>query len=394
MSRSSTEGGVPDVRLNERSLVVLIGGGLVLTVALAVAVYLLLGGGGDDASGGPFATAGNAASSLEGGPDEFLYLSGTSLVRRNLESGEEEPVGTIESPNVHAAPGSHWLAYVTSKKVADDDFAAEPVLHLYDAESSDESSHGPGVAPVWNPSGTHVAFLRPVEPRECQAETCSGDVQIGVVEAETGDQSLLLEPGTYSVLGWAGEWVLVSDFRDPATVIAVSLDDERKELDMPASQYWDSSPDGRWVVKANAKKTEFVAIEDGELGEERVTVELGKYQLLEGAWAHDSSRVAAVVSLESSVRRGKGDKERLVPQEATTRVVTFSPEDPEPVTLEDSFGATGTVLWSVDNESIVFASLLDPKRALFQAKHCPLGNESTCEIVTSWTEGVALLRTQ
>lgn len=386
------------MRLNERSLVVLIGGGLVVVAAIAVAVYLLLGGGDeaeDDATGGSIEVpAGNAAASLEGGPDEVLYLSGTSLVRRNLENGKEEPVGTIESPNVHAALGSHWIAYVTSKKVAGDDFAAEPVLHLYDEETGDESSHGPGVAPVWNPSGTHVAFLRPVEPRECQAESCSGDVQIGVLEAETGDQSLLLEPGSYSVLGWAGEWVLVSDFVDPARIIAVSLDDERKELDMPASQYWDSSPDGQWIVKANARKTEFVEISDGELGEERVTVELGKYELVEGAWAHDSSRVAAVVSLESAVERGRGDNERLVPQEASTRVVTFSPEDPEPVTIEDSFGATGTVLWAVDNESVVFASLLDPKRALFQARTCSVGNQSSCEIVTSWTEGVALLRTQ
>lgn len=386
------------MRVNERSLVLWIGAGLAAAVALAVVGFLLLGGGDDeDSTDEALATGGNAAASLEGGPDEILYLSGTSLVRRNLEDGGEEPAGVIESPSVYASTGSRWLAYVTSKNVADDDFAAEPVLHLYDPETEDESSHGAGVAPVWNRSGTHLAFLRPVEPRECQGETCAGDVQIGVVEASSGRESLLLDPGRYSILGWAGEWILVSDFTAPGSIVAVSLDDERKELDMPASQYWDSSPDGRWIVKTNAKKTEFVSIDDGELGEERVEVDLGQYALFEGSWAHDSSRVAAVVSLESSTPKGKGNgkgDEKKGGQEASTRIVTFSPEDPELVQVEGTFGATGTVLWSVDNESIVFSSLLDPKRALFQAKHCSLGNDSPCEIVTSWTEGVALLRTE
>lgn len=382
------------MRLNERSFVVWIGGGLAVAIALAVIAYLLLGGDDEDAADGSSAASGNAASSLEGGPDEVLYLSGTSLVRRNLENGEEEPAGTLESPSVYASPGSQWIAYVKSKVVADDDFAAEPILHLYDPETEDDSSYGPGVAPVWNPSGTHVAFLVPVDPRECQGETCGGNVRVGVVEAATGEESLLLNDGRYTVLGWAGDRVLVSDFADPTHTISVSLDDERGEFGMPASQYWDTSPDGRWVVKTNAKKTEFISIEDGELGDERVTVELGDYQLLQGAWAHDSSQVAAVVSLESSNQRGRGENARLVPGETNTRVVTFSPDEPVPAEVEDTFGATGTVLWSVDNESIVVATLLDPKRALFQAKACSVGNQSRCEIVTSWTEGVALLRTE
>lgn len=357
-------------------------------IALAVVAYLLLDGGDDEEStGGSTATGGNAASSLEGGPDEVLYLSGTSLIRRNLENGEERPVGMIESPSVYPSRGSQWIAYVTSKKVRDDDFAAEPVLHLYDVETEEESTHGAGVAPVWNPSGTRVAFLRPVEPRECQGETCSGDVQIGVIDTASGSESLLLEPGKYSILGWAGDWVLVSDFTNPATVISVSLDDEQKVLDLPASQFWDASPDGAWVVKTNAKKTELIAIEDGELGDERVEVDLGEYQLFEGGWAHDSSRVAAVVAEAPGEGRGAGAA-------PTSRVVTFSPDDPGLAEVGDSFGATGTILWSVDNDSIVFATLLDPKRALFQAKHCPLGNESGCEIVTSWTEGVMLLRAE
>lgn len=386
------------MRYNERSLVVLIGGGLAATIAIAVVLFLLLGGGEDATDDPAAASGGNAAASLEGGPDEVLYLSGTSLVRRDLEEGSEEPAGTLESPSVYASPGSHWIAYVTAKATGGDDFAAEPVLHLFDPETEEKARYGAGVAPVWNAGGTHVAFLRPVEPRNCQGERCPGDVQIGVVEAATGTESLLLEPGNYSILGWAGEWILVSDFENPAEVIAVSFDDEPNQLDLPASQYWDASPDGRWIVKTNAKKTEFVEFADGELGDQRVAIDLGAYQMLEGAWAHDSSRVAAVVTSESVVQKEKKDEkddaERTVNQGGTTRIVTFSPESPEPAMVDGTFGATGTVLWSVDNESIVFASLLDPKRALFQATTCPVGNSSGCEIVTSWTEGVVLLRTE
>ena len=387
------------MRFNERSFVVLIGGGLVVAIAIAVLLFSLLSG--DDGPGtaegdGPGPVAGNAASALEGGPHEILYLSGTSLVRRDVEEGTEEPVGTLESASVYASPASSWIAYVEAKSAGgDDDFAAEPVLHVFDPEDDEDARYGAGVAPVWNRSGTHVAFLRPLEPRNCQGETCSGEVRIGVVEAATGDESLLLEPGRYSILGWAGEWILVSDFENPSVVTAVSARaDEPVQLDMPASQYWDASPDGRWIVKTNAKKTEFVPFENGELGDDRVAVDLGDFRLLEGAWAHDSSRVAAVVSIESEVTKEKRGKRRVVKQGESTRIVTFSPDDPKPQMVNGTFGATGTVLWSVDNESIVFANLVDPSRALFQAKSCFVGNESGCTIVTSWTEGVTLLRAE
>lgn len=380
------------MRFNERSFVVLVAGVLAGATAIAIAAFLVLGG--DDDEPGGSAAAANAASSLTGGPDEFLYLSGSSLVRRDVEAGTEDPVDQLPTPSVYAAPGSHWIAYVTSEKVDEGDFAAEPVLHLYDVEEDEKSKHGPGVAPVWNHSGTHVAFLRPVEPRECRGETCSGDTQIAVVEAATGEEDVFLDPGQYSILGWAGDLVLVSDFRNPSRVTTVSLDGDDGVLDMPPSQYWDASPDGRWVVKTNAKKTEFVPIQDGELGDDRVTIELGDHELLEGAWSHDSTRVAAVTRLASKVEKGKGKKKKLVPQDPTTQIVTFSPDDPEPAIVEETYGATGSVFWSVDNESIVFASLLDPKKGLFQAKHCPAGNEGECSIVTSWTEGIALLRTE
>lgn len=395
------------MRLNERSFVVAVAA--VVAIAAVAALVLSLSSG-DGGAGDPAGARENSAAALAGGPDEILYLSGSTLVRRDIEAGEEQPIEDFPTPDVYAAPGSTWLAYVTSKQVKDDDFATEPVLHLYDTASQEKEGFGPGVAPVWNPSGTHVAFLRPIEPRDCLGEECRGESQIGVLDAETGEETVLLDPGRYTVLGWAGDWVLVSDFSDPSKVISVSLDDDRAALDMPASQFWGASPDGRWVVKTNAKKTEFIAIEDGELGDERIPVKLGDQELFEGRWSHDSAQVAAVTGTTSAVESAKGKKnkdkknkdkkskdkkdKKDAPRAVTTQVVTFSPDGPEPVMVEESYGATGGVLWAVDNEAIVFTSLLDPKTGLFQAKHCPVGNEGECTIVTSWTEGVELLRVE
>lgn len=368
------------MRLNERSLVVLIAAGLLVAAAIAIAVVALSGGddgGGGSASGDGFEFDGNAAAALEGGEDEILMLSGTTIVRQAVQSPEQEVVKNVKTQSVYAAPGSPWVAYVRSAAPSED-FQELPELVLYDTESGDKARYGTGVAPVWNRAGTHVAFLKPVEPRNCIVEECSGDVTIGVVEAATGDRIELLEPGTYGILGWAGGHVLVSDFARPDVIVAVGLDGESTDLDFPATQYWDASPDGRWLVKTNDKKTEFVAFEDGRLGDDRVAVELGDLQLLQGSWSHDATTVAAVVSA------GPDD----------SSVVTFSPEDPEPVQVEESQGATGGVLWSVDNESVLFGRLLDPKQALMQAVWCPVGNRGDCRSVISWTEGIALLRAE
>ena len=377
------------MRVNERSFVVLVAGLLVVAVVAAL-VWALVLRSEETAED----SAVNAASSFEGGPPEVLFLSGATLVRKDLEEQTEDLVTDIPSPSVYAAPGSPWLAYVTSKTIdANDDFATEPVLTLYNVENDEKKRFGAGVAPVWNPAGTHVAFLRPVDPRSCLGEECSGDLQVGVIEAATGTETLLLDHGRYTVLGWAGDWLLVSDFDNPTEVISVSLDDERKALDMPTSQFWGASPDGRWVIKTNAKKTEFISVEDGTLGEERIPVEVGSYELLEGAWSHDSSQVAAVTRLTSGTHKG-GKKRIFVAGEPTTQVMTFSPDSPELELVEKTYGAYGNLLWGPDNESIVFSSLLSPRKALFQASHCPVGNSGDCSIVTSWTEGVVLLRAE
>lgn len=377
------------MRVNERSLVVLIGGGLVVAAVVAVVLFLLLGGDDADPSAGDVAAGDNAAAALAGGPDEVLLLNGRSLVRHEVGEDDAERIRNLPPASVYAARGSSWIAYVNSKPV--EDFTTEPELTLYDVEADEKVRLGAGVAPVWNPAGTRVAFLRPVEPRSCLGEECSGDVAVVTADPETGDEVDLLEPGRYSILGWAGDFLLVSDFADPTMIVSVSPQGEEERLDFPVSQFWDASPDGRWLVKTNAKKTEFVAFDDGRLGDERIGVGLGKYELLEGSWSHDSSRVAAVVG---SAAAGKGDKGKGSGGAATTQVVTFSPDAPVAVEVPQTFGALGTVLWAPDNDAIVVAVTPDPKSLQIEALHCAIGNQAGCTSVTSWTVGVTLLRAE
>ncbi|MDQ4026184.1 MAG: hypothetical protein M3217_11965 [Actinomycetota bacterium] len=369
------------MRFNERSFVVLVAGVLVAAAVAAIAVFALTGGGDADVEDdGPLAVPvpqGNAAAALEGGVDTVLLLSGTSIVRQTVEAPEQEVVRNVKTQSVYAAPGSSWIAYVRSA-APEEDFEPRPELVLYDLETEAKTRRGAGIAPLWNGAGTYVAFLKPVEPRNCVGEECSGDVRIGVVEAATGEAVELLDPGTYSILGWAGRHILVSDFARPDVITAVAADGETSELDFPATQYWGASPDGRWLIKTNAKKTEFVAFDDGRLGDERIPIELDDLELLEGSWSHDSEEVAAAVASRKK----------------ETTVVTFSPDEPAPELVPDSGGAIGSVLWSADNESLLFGRLLNPNKSLIQAVWCPTRNSGDCRIVISWTEGIALLRAE
>ena len=367
-------------------------------VALAALVAVLIAAGvllSTDLS--PFADSDekpvyNAASTLEGGPDEVLFLSGTTLIRRDVVASEESPLTDAPSPAVYAAPGSHWLAYVTMK--AEVGNTAVPTVQVYDPETETKQQVGVGVRPVWNPEGTHVAFVRPLVPSECTGEDCSGETKIGVFDVETGNTALFLDAGRYSVLGWAGDSLLVSDFDDPKAILSVSPEGEPARLEMPASQFVDASPDGNWILRQSANITEFVAIEDGALGDQRIPIELGQYEVIQGVFAHDSTEVAAITGITAGVTKGKGKNARIVNEATTTQIQVFSPESPEPVLVEETFGAASHLLWSVDNESVIFTRLLDPKKALFQANHCPVANEGECTIVTSWTEGVSILRAE
>jgi hypothetical protein len=360
-----------------------IGVGLVVAAAVAIGLVVMSGSDLFWDDGDDFVAAGpgeNAARALAGGPPSLLYISGTSLIRRDVLEQSDETIRELPAPDVFAAPGSRWIAYVEPKteQTEDQDFVSEPELHVYDPESNDDTVIGAGVAPLWSPTGTRLAYLKPTQPRSCQGQSCAGDVAVAVADPESGESDELLDPARWVLLDWAGDRILVSDQDSPNRITSVSIDGEVTVLDIAPSELWDVSPDGRWLVRiSTTKPARFLKLEDGRLAGRGPVIELGSFLLTDGSWAHDSSRVAAVVL-----------------QGRTSQIVTFSPEEPTLVPIEETFGAQGHVLWSVDGDALVFSTVIDPKVGLLQAYYCPVETEGACRTLMSWTGGVVLLRTE
>jgi Tol biopolymer transport system component len=311
-------------------------------------------------------------------PEALLLARKNEIVRVDVSTGEEVVVAEVPTPSVYAAPLTRWIAYVTSSP-EDDDFASDPELFLYDPASRRATSAGPGFAPVWNADGTRLAFLRPVEPRDCFGEECAGAVVVGIVEPGTGRESTALEPGRYSILGWAGQRVLASDFDDTSRVVAAPADGDATFLDVRPSELWEASPDGRWLLAETEAGTGFLSLDGGSLGDGAVPVDLGGRALLEAKWSPDSARVAALVTDPGSpaVRH---------------EIVVFSPDDPRATVVDGTRGALGGAVWSPDGRTIAFTGAERGTESRLTAVVCELEGGDPCGTFASWRSGVTILR--
>lgn len=324
-------------------------------------------------------TAAPVTSSDAASPEALLLLSRkTEVVRVDLDTGAEELVVDVPTAGVHAAPLTRWIAYVTSGP-KDDDFASDPELLLYDPAAGRTTSAGPGLAPVWSADGTRLAYLRPVEPRDCFGEECRGAVVLGLVEPGTGEPSTVLEPGRYSVLGWAGDRVLVSDFDDTSRIVVASPDGAAGFLDLAPSELWEASPDGRWILAQTDNGTELLSLDGTELGAERIPVDLGGRALLEARWSPDSALIAALTA----------DPERPA---ARHEIVLFSSDDPRATTVDGTRGALGGPVWSADGRAIAFTGAQRARGRRLTGVVCDASRDGACETVVSGRSGVTILR--
>lgn len=334
-----------------------------------------------DATRDPAPTPSTAAPvrSPDPAPRALLLLSKkTEIVRVDLATGDRQTVDDLPTAAVYAAPLTPWIAYVTSGP-EDDDFAADPEIFVYDPVARRATSAGPGVAPVWSADGTRLAFLRPVEPRDCVGEECAGEVVVAIVEPATGREWTVLEPGRYSILGWAGDRVLVSDFSDTSRIVSAAPGGGAALLDLAPSELWDAAPDGRWILAETGDGTALLSLEGTTVGEETVPVDLGGRTLLEARWSPDSERVAA---LAADPERPRGRHE----------IVVFSPDDPRAAAVDGTIGALGGAVWSPDARTIAYTGAERPKERRLTAVVCDLGRAGLCESLVSWRSGVTILR--
>lgn len=370
-----------------------------LALVAAAGVYFATGGsvnelpgvgalGGDDERD----AESNSTAHFAGGPAELLLVSGDNLQRQEIVSGEEETLMEAPADDLRAAPGSDWLAYVAAVgESTNDDFIEFPQLVLFNPVTDETRELGPGFSPLWHVSGNRIAFLHPSSERGCAGETCKGRSEVAVTGLD-GEATTISDPGRWTLLAWSGDGVLAAKRGERSRIHLLSSDGVSDEsIDMPVNEFWDASPDGRWIVRVVADTVEFVSVSDPDSKPIEVTLPPGS-NLTDGSWAPDSSSVAATIVTPSTAEAtGKKARKRALVGDPTS-LVTFSPRAPEAVMVEGSSGAVGAPYWSPDLDALLFTRLVDATESLLQLTYCELATSGGCRIAGSYTRGVQPLR--
>jgi hypothetical protein len=322
----------------------------------------------------------NEGTASPGARDRSLtltYLEGSTLHRVEVSSGKSQRAARLPSPDVWAAPEGAWLAAVVDARPrpGDSDFARYPSLRLVDEASGRSRPLGPGLTPLWSPSGDRLAWLRPVEERACFGEACAGSVEVVSAEVPGGRPRRLLGPGRWGLLAWAGDRLLVSRRADLRSIMAVAPDGRVRTLPLPPSEVWGATPDGRWLVRSARDGVDFLPLTPGP---EAFGVALGGV-LAEGTWSPSGERLAAI-QLKSTA--GGVPRSRVVL--ISTRARALRP-------LRGSAGAAGNVLWSPDETRVAFARTAGRRAGRLEAVVCEVAT-GACRTLMSWVRGVVLLR--
>ncbi len=222
-----------------------------------------------------------------------LYLDDDTLSRLDLDSGTARAIGRTPTSDIHASESSPWVVYVVSGdgEEGSEDFLAAPVLRAINIETGATTDIGPGFNPLWHPTETRFAYLKPIERRQCSGEQCEGFIEIIVHDPETGASTVLTEPGHFNLLAWSGERLLAADETDLAVTLSLRSKDDVERLDLEPSELWDASPDGRWLVRTDSDGTTLVDLDGGpERG-----LPIGDGILADGTWSPDSNHIVAGV---------------------------------------------------------------------------------------------------
>jgi hypothetical protein len=261
-----------------------------------------------------------------------LYLSGDSLARLDLGSGALRRIGRSPTRDVYASNAGSWVAYVVSGEATaeEHDFVSEPILQAINLDSGNKVELGPGFSPLWHPTDSKLAYLRPVGGGRCSGEGCIGRFDVVVHDMQTTTSSELAE-GRYNLLGWSGDRVLVADESDLSTTRSLGPGSDAQSVDVAPSELWDASPDGRWMLKS---ASDGVALVESR-GDRQRSVEVGGV-LGDGAWSPDSRYIAVGVLNEARTRTravlidvADGDVAQVTPALPGILDLTWGPDSRE-----------------------------------------------------------------
>jgi hypothetical protein len=301
---------------------------LLLVVVLAVVGVVVVRRASNSNSQSSQATSQPAARAAA---TSALYLSDGTLSRLDLDSGAARVIGRTPTDDVHASQSSPWVVYVVSGEGEDggEDFLAAPVLRAINIETGATTNIGPGFNPLWHPTETRLAYLRPTVKRQCSGEHCDGLSEIVVYDPETEASSPLTEAGRFNLLAWSGQRVLAADETDLSVTLSLRSKEDVERLDLEPSELWDASPDGRWLVRTTSDNAVLVDLGGGP---ER-TLPVGDGILAEGTWSPDSKHILAGLLNEARTKTSAllidipdGDVQEITDELPGILDVTWTPD--------------------------------------------------------------------
>ncbi|HEX2241058.1 MAG TPA: hypothetical protein VHJ82_07970, partial [Actinomycetota bacterium] len=153
-------------------------------------------------------------------PIALVYLEGTALVTEDLR-GRSREFTDLTTEDVAASASGRHVAYVTG---------SPPTLNLFTPATDSRVPLGPGIDPVWSQIDNRLAWLQPTKP--CEGETCVPEGKVVAQEIGVGEERVLLESGTWRILGWAGSSLHVADPSQPEQVLSVPGDGAGRPTEM------------------------------------------------------------------------------------------------------------------------------------------------------------------
>ena len=341
--------------------------------AVAVALSVL---GGSSASDDERPEVRQSKPGFTGGPATgALYLSGRALTSVDFDTGTTQRIGRMPTLDVHASPVTPWLAYVvprTPQTEQEPDFISDPVLRAVNVNTRKDREIGDGFNPLWHPATPKLAYLQPIVERRCSGESCRGFFQVVTYDVTTGERAVLTEPGRLNLLAWSGERVLFADAQDLSATYSVGTDGALETLDLPPSELWDASPDGRYLVRSAPGEAALVDLETND----ETGIDIGRGVLAEGNWAPDSRRFAAAVLNEGRTR---------------ARAVVVDAADGGITSYTSNLPGVLNVRWSPDAREFGFLTFIGATNRV-EINRCPVDRATDCVTVGEALRHTTLLR--
>jgi hypothetical protein len=165
--------------------------------------------------------------------------------------------------------------------------------------------------------------------------------------------------------------VLVADESDLSVTLSIGSHGDVERLDLEPSEFWDASPDGRWLLRSALDGATLVDLNsDRERG-----LALDKGVLADGAWSPDSEHIVAGVLTEERTR---------------TRAVLIDVPAGDAHEITDEVAGILGVTWASNSRQVGFLTFVGRSNRT-ELNLCSL-KDIRCEVVGSPLRRAILLR--